>query len=232
MNPPYKQGTDPSGAARRAVTALRDASRTPTFWALAGGFAICGATTNGLIGTHFIPSAHDHGMPETTAAGLLALVGIFDIVGTIVSGALTDKVNPRILLAGYYFFRGIGLLFLPWLLADTVQVSMLVFIIVYGLDWVATVPPTIALCREVFGADGIIIFGWVFAAHQIGAAIAAATAGIIRDTTGEYTIAWFGAAALCAVAAAVSFGIRRAPGPRPPPLRPHEWSPWRPLMRT
>jgi sugar phosphate permease len=202
---------NPSGAARRAVTALRDASRTATFWALAGGFAICGATTNGLIGTHFIPSAHDHGMPETTAAGLLALVGIFDIVGTIVSGALTDKVNPRILLAAYYFFRGVGLLVLPWLLADTVQVSMLIFIIVYGLDWVATVPPTVALCREAFGANGIIVFGWVFASHQIGAAIAAAAAGAIRDTTGEYTIAWFGAAALCAVAAAVSFGIRRTP---------------------
>ena len=202
---------DPSGAARRTVSALRSASKTATFWALAGGFAICGATTNGLIGTHFIPSAHDHGMPETTAAGLLALVGIFDIAGTIVSGALTDKVNPRILLAGYYFFRGLGLLVLPWLLADTVQVSMLIFIIVYGLDWVATVPPTIALCREVFGANGTIVFGWVFASHQIGAAIAAATAGVIRDTTGEYTIAWFGAAALCAVAAAVSFGIRRTP---------------------
>lgn len=202
---------NPAGAAKRAVSALRDASRTTAFWALAGGFAICGATTNGLIGTHFIPSAHDHGMPETTAAGLLALVGIFDIIGTIASGALTDKVDPRILLAGYYFFRGVGLLVLPWLLADTVQVSMLIFIVVYGLDWVATVPPTVALCREAFGADGVIVFGWVFAAHQIGAAIAAATAGIIRDTTGEYTIAWFGAAALCAVAAAVSFGIRRTP---------------------
>ena len=112
---------DPSGAARRTVRALRNAAARPTFWALAGGFAICGATTNGLIGTHFIPSAHDHGMAETTAAGLLALVGIFDIAGTIVSGALTDKVNPRILLAGYYFFRGVGLLVLPWLLSDTVQ---------------------------------------------------------------------------------------------------------------
>ena len=200
---------DPAGAAHRALNALRDASKTATFWALASGFAICGATTNGLIGTHFIPSAHDHGMPETTAAGLLALVGIFDIAGTIVSGALTDKIDPRILLAVYYFFRGVGLLVLPWLLADTVQASMLIFIVVYGLDWVATVPPTVALCRQAFGANGIIVFGWVFASHQIGAAIAAATAGAIRDTTGEYTIAWFAAAALCAVAAAVSFGIRR-----------------------
>ncbi len=200
---------DPTGAARRALSALREAARTRTFWALAGGFAICGATTNGLIGTHFIPSAHDHGMPETTAAGLLALVGIFDIVGTIVSGALTDKINPRILLVGYYFFRGVGLLVLPLLLSDRVHPSLLFFIVIYGLDWVATVPPTAALCRQAFGANGTIVFGWVFAAHQIGAAIASSVAAVIRDTTGEYTIAWFGAAALCAVAAAISFGIRR-----------------------
>ena len=149
--------------------------------------------------------------PETTAAGLLALVGIFDIVGTIVSGALTDKINPRILLVGYYFFRGVGLLVLPMLLSDKVHPSMLVFIVIYGLDWVATVPPTAALCRQAFGENGTIVFGWVFASHQIGAAIAASVAGLIRDTTGEYTIAWFGAAGLCAVAAAVSFGIRREP---------------------
>ena len=202
---------DPAGAARRAIGALRQAARTTTFWALAGGFAICGATTNGLIGTHFIPSAHDHGMPGPTAAGLLALVGIFDIAGTIVSGALTDKVNPRLLLICYYFFRGVGLLVLPWLLSDRVQVSMLVFVVIYGLDWVATVPPTAALCREVFGDNGTIVFGWVFASHQIGAAIASAAAGIVRDTTGTYTLAWFGAAALCVVAAAVSYGIRKSP---------------------
>lgn len=200
---------DPAGAVRRAVRALRDAARTKTFWALAGGFAICGATTNGLVGTHFIPSTHDHGMPETTAAGLLALVGIFDIVGTIVSGALTDKINPRILLVGYYGFRGIGLLALPWLLSDRIHPSMLVFIVIYGLDWVATVPPTVALCRKAFGASGTIVFGWVFASHQIGAAIASVVAGVIRDTTGQYTIAWFGAAGLCAIAAVVSLGIRQ-----------------------
>jgi sugar phosphate permease len=200
---------DPAGAVRRTLGALQRASRVPTFWALAGGFAICGATTNGLIGTHFVPSAHDHGMPETTAAGLLALVGIFDIVGTIASGALTDRVDPRILLVGYYFFRGVGLLVLPWLLSASVHPSMLVFIVVYGLDWVATVPPTAALCRRAFGTDGTIVFGWVFASHQIGAAVASSVAAVIRDTTGEYTLAWFGAAGLCVVAAAVSFGIRR-----------------------
>ena len=208
---PAAAGTDAPeiGAARRAVRALRQAARTKTFWALAGGFAICGATTNGLVGTHFIPSAHDHGMPETTAAGLLAVVGVFDIAGTIVSGALTDRIDPRILLVAYYFFRGVGLLVLPWLLGPTVHPSMVVFIVIYGLDWVATVPPTAALCRNAFGSEGTIVFGWVFASHQIGAAIAATVAGIIRDSTGQYTLAWFGAAGLCVVAAALSLSIRR-----------------------
>jgi MFS family permease len=200
----------PSGnAAVRALQVLKRASRVRTFWALVAGFAICGATTNGLIGTHFIPSAHDHGMAETTAAGLLAVVGIFDIVGTIASGWLTDRFNPRILLAVYYQFRGIGLLVLPLLLSATVQPSMIVFVVIYGLDWVATVPPTAAICRQVFGADGSVVFGWVFAAHQFGAAAAALAAGAIRDATGQYNYAWFAAAAMCTVAAVISATIRK-----------------------
>ncbi|AXJ08353.1 MFS transporter [Arthrobacter sp. PM3] len=194
-------------AAVRALQVLRRASRVRTFWALVAGFAICGATTNGLIGTHFIPSAHDHGMPETTAAGLLAVVGLFDIVGTIASGWLTDRYNPRILLAVYYQFRGIGLLVLPLLLSSTVHPSMIVFVVIYGLDWVATVPPTAAICRQVFGADGSVVFGWVFAAHQLGAAAAALAAGAIRDATGQYTYAWFAAAAMCTIAAVISATI-------------------------
>jgi predicted MFS family arabinose efflux permease len=166
-----------------------------------------------LIGTHFVPAAHDHGMPLTTAGGLLALVGIFDVVGTIASGALTDRVNPRILLAIYYAFRGVGLLMLPSLLSDSVHVSILAFVIVYGLDWVATVPPTAALCREAFGDAGTIVFGWVFAAHQLGAALASVGAGYIRDLTSEYTMAWLGAAGLCVVAALMSLGIRKVPVP-------------------
>jgi MFS family permease len=205
----------PSGnAAVRALQVLKRASRVRTFWALAAGFAICGATTNGLIGTHFIPSAHDHGMPETTAAGLLAVVGIFDIIGTIASGWLTDRFNPRVLLAVYYQFRGIGLLVLPLLLNAEVQPSMLVFVVIYGLDWVATVPPTAAICRETFGADGSVVFGWVFAAHQLGAAAAAITAGALRDATGHYTYAWLGAAAMCTIAAVISATIRRNRSPR------------------
>ncbi|MEZ2390845.1 MFS transporter [bacterium RCC_150] len=196
-------------AAVRALQVLKRASKIRTFWALVAGFAICGATTNGLIGTHFIPSAHDHGMPETTAAGLLAVVGIFDIVGTIASGWLTDRFNPKVLLAVYYQFRGIGLLVLPVLLGSTVEPSMILFVVVYGLDWVATVPPTAAICRKVFGDDGSVVFGWVFAAHQLGAAAAALLAGYIRDATGHYTYAWIGAAAMCTVAAVISATIRR-----------------------
>jgi MFS family permease len=206
----FRPGANP---ARRAVQTLLSASRNRMFWALVAGFAICGATTNGLIGTHFIPSAHDHGMPETIAAGLLAVVGVFDVVGTIASGWLTDRFDPRLLLGGYYAFRGVSLLLLPALLSATVRPSIVVFVVIYGLDWVATVPPTIALCRELFGANGAVVFGWVFAAHQVGAALAAFGAGYLHDRTGTYTAAWMAAAALCAVAAVVSFGMRRGTTP-------------------
>jgi sugar phosphate permease len=197
------------GAARRAVTALRDASRTGAFWLLAAGFAICGATTNGLVGTHFIPAAHDHGMPQTTAANLLALVGIFDIVGTIASGWLTDRVDARLLLGGYYALRGLSLLVLPDLFAASPHSSMLVFILFYGLDWVATVPPTIALCRERFGTSGPVVFGWVFASHQLGAAFAAMAAGVVRDQFGAYTMAFYAAGGLSLIAAVLSVRVRR-----------------------
>ncbi|MDX6233839.1 MAG: hypothetical protein QOH68_2916 [Nocardioidaceae bacterium] len=193
------------GSAKRAIDALRAASRVPAFWALAAAFAICGATTNGLIGIHFIPSAHDHGMDQTTAASLLAVVGIFDIVGTVASGWFTDRYDPRILLAGYYAFRGVGLVLLPTLLSSSVRPSIVAFVVIYGLDWVATVPPTVALCREIFGDQGTIVFGWVFASHQFGAAAAALVAGVIRDQTGSYSLAWFGGAGLCAVAAVLSW---------------------------
>ncbi|BAK35503.1 putative major facilitator superfamily transporter [Microlunatus phosphovorus NM-1] len=204
-------------AAALAVGALGRAVRTKAFWALAGAFAICGATTNGLIGIHFIPSAHDHGMATTTAAGLLMVVGVFDIVGTVASGWLTDRIDPRILLLAYYAFRGVGLLLLPWLLAETVHPSMVLFIVVYGLDWVATVPPTAALCRRIFGSEGTIVFGWVFASHQLGAAGAALAAGVVRDTFGSYTYAWFGGAALCLIAALLSIALRRLPEQPPDP---------------
>jgi predicted MFS family arabinose efflux permease len=196
------------GAAVAAVGALRRASRTPAFWLLAAGFAICGASTNGLIATHFVPAAHDHGMHTTTAAGLLALVGVFDVVGTIASGWLTDRVDSRLLLAWYYALRGLSLFALPFLFSAVPQATMLLFIVFYGLDWVATVPPTVALCRERFGSDGGIVFGWVFASHQVGAALAASAAGLVRTTTGSYDAAWVGAGALCLVAAGLSVSVR------------------------
>lgn len=198
-----------AGAARQALTVLRSASRTGTFWLLVGGFAICGASTNGLVATHLIPASHDHGMPETTAAGLLAIIGVFDIVGTIVSGWLTDRFDSRALLGAYYALRGLSLLILPSLIAATVQPSMVVFIIFYGLDWVATVPPTIALCRQHFGAAGPVVFGWVFASHQIGAAIAATGAGLVRDFAGDYNPAWITSGILCLFAAVMSVRIGR-----------------------
>lgn len=198
------------GAVQRALEGLVFAVKHRSFWALSIAFAVCGMTTNGLVGVHFIPSAYDHGMPAATAAGLLAVVGVFDIIGTIFSGWLTDRFDPRWLLAFYYVFRGVGLIALPWLLSDTVNPSMIIFIVVYGLDWVATVPPTVALCQSIFGERGTIVFGWVFAAHQIGAATAAFGAGIVRDVFGEYTLAWWGGAALCVLAACMSLLTRAA----------------------
>lgn len=203
-------------AAGRALAVLRDAARTRTFWMLALGFAVCGASTNGLIGTHFVPAAHDHGMPATTAAGLLALVGIFDIAGTVLSGWLTDKVDPRMLLFLYYTLRGGSLLLLPMLLGPEVHPPLWAFIIFYGLDWVATVPPTVALCVERFGPAGAVVFGWVFASHQVGAATAAFGAGWIRDTFGAYDLAWIVAGGLCFLAAVFSVLIVRSTGRREP----------------
>ncbi len=188
--------------ARLALRVLREASRTWVFWALFGTFWICGWSTNGLIGTHFIPAAHDHGMPETTSAGLLALIGIFDIAGTVASGWLTDRVDSRYLLFGYYFLRGLSLLVVPQLLGPHVQPSLFLFIVFYGLDWVATVPPTVALCRQHFGVERSgVVFGWVFASHMVGAGVAASYAGWIRQVQGDYFTAWMTAGGLCLAAA-------------------------------
>jgi len=197
-----------AGAARNAVRGLVEAVHSQPFWLLAGGFFICGMSTNGLVQPHFIPAAHDHGLPVTTAAGLLAVVGVFDIAGTVFSGWLTDRVDPRLLLLSYYALRGFSLFLLPTLFGPHLAPSMVAFIVFYGLDWVATVPPTLALCREHFGARAPVVFGWVFAAHQLGSAVAAFGGGVIRDATGSYDWAWLGAGALCMLAAVLSLSIR------------------------
>jgi MFS family permease len=198
----------PGSSFAAAFSGLALGARVPAFWLLAGSFAICGMTTNGLIGTHFIPAANDHGMPTTVAAGLLAVVGILDVAGTVFSGWLTDRVDARVLLVIYYTGRGLSLLALPVLLSPHAEPGTWVFIIFYGLDWVATVPPTIALCRKYFGDKTPIVFGWVFASHQLGAAVAAAGAGWIRDLRGDYDLAFYLAAGLCAVAAVMCLSVR------------------------
>lgn len=196
--------------ARTAIAVLVKVSRTWTFWALMLTFWVCGWSTNGLIQTHFIPAAHDHGMGTQTAAGLLALVGIFDIAGTIASGWLTDKVDSRILLAVYYGGRGLSLLAIDAVLGPNVQPSLWVFIVFYGLDWVATVPPTVALCRQHFGiTDSGIVFGWVFASHMVGAGVGASIAGWVRTSTGSYSSAWLFAAALCFASVVIALSIPR-----------------------
>lgn len=197
-----------TGTFSAAFSGLLIGMRTRAFWLLAASFAICGMTTNGLIGTHFIPAAGDHGMPTTVAAGLLATIGIFDVAGTVFSGWLTDRVSPRVLLVVYYLGRGVSLVALPSLLSPHAEPSTWVFIIFYGLDWVATVPPTIAICREWFGERTPVVFGWVFASHQIGAAVAAFGAGWIRDSEGSYDLAFRLAAGFCVVAAVCCAGIR------------------------
>jgi predicted MFS family arabinose efflux permease len=193
--------------AKRAVTTLVEAVRVRDFWLLAGSFFVCGASTNGLVGTHLVAAAFDCGIPEVRAASLLAAMGLFDLVGTTASGWLSDRYNCRYLLTAYYGFRGLSLLFLPTaLLGPTAGLG--VFAIFYGLDWIATVPPTVKLTAEVFGREkASIVFGWVVAAHQVGAAFAAYAAGALRTATGSYTLAFFSAGALCVIAALIVLPI-------------------------
>ncbi|MBB6000929.1 MFS transporter [Streptomonospora salina] len=199
-----------SGAGRHALLLLGEAVKTRPFLLLIATFGVCGASTNGIMMTHFLPAAHDHGMPITVAATLLAGMGVFNVIGAAGSGWLTDRMSAPRLLAAYYFLRGVSLLLLPLFMASTVQAPMIVFVIVYGLLDLATVPPTIALCREFYGnANGSVIFGWVSAAHALGAAAAAFLGGVARELLGAYTVVWFGAGMLCVVGALVALAIRR-----------------------
>jgi MFS family permease len=207
---PVSGGGAAPRTAGQTLAVLFESFKKPAFWVLAGTFFVCGWTTNGLIGAHFIPAAHDHGMAVGTASGLLAVVGIFDFVGTILSGWLTDRVNPIVLLVFYYGLRGLALFTVPFVLGPHVEPPLFFFIVFYGLDWIATVPPTIELCRRYFGmAQSPAVYGWVFASHMVGAAIAAAFAGAIRDSQGSYFIAWITAAVLCLVAAGSVLLLRR-----------------------
>jgi MFS family permease len=193
-----------------AFGGLRRGMGSVDFWLLAGTFAVCGFSTYGLIGTHMIAYCMDHGIPEVAAASVLASIGIFDLIGTICSGWLTDRYNPRVLLFWYYGLRGLSLLVLPF--TDFNMVSLAVFAVFYGLDWVATVPPTIMLTNEVFGRrDGPVIVSWVMCAHQIGGALAALGAGAVRNVTGSYLIAFLASGAACIMASLLVLRISRVP---------------------
>ncbi|OCT14642.1 MFS transporter [Paenibacillus pectinilyticus] len=188
---------------------LRDASRHGAFWLLAGTFFFCGFSTNGLIGTHLIPACGDYGIPEVTAAGLLALMGIFDLIGTTMSGWLTDRFDGRWLLFWYYGLRGISLIFLPQALGLG-YTELLVFAVFYGLDWIATVPPTVRIASDIFGKEKAgMVFGWIVVAHQLGASFAAFQAGLLRDWLGSYTVPFTMAGFLCLIAAIMAVRIRR-----------------------
>ncbi|WP_329057755.1 MFS transporter [Streptomyces sp. NBC_00117] len=217
---PRKGPAPREDAARRALRTLARAARTGPFRLLAGTFAVCGASTNGVMWTHFAPAAHDHGMPVTVAASLLSLIGIFNVVGTVASGWLTDRADPRRLLAVYYALRGLTLLALPLLLTSAVDAPLVAFTVVFGLLDVATVPPTIALCRAHYGADAPVVFGWVSAAHQVGAGAVAFAGGMARDAFGSYDPVWVGAGALCAGAALLALTLRKPQGQRVTPPAP------------
>jgi MFS family permease len=184
---------------RPAIDGLLLGVRSRNFWLLGASFFICGLSTNGLIGTHLIAATVDHGMSAVAGASLLALIGGFDMIGTIASGWLTDRVDPRLLLLGYYGLRGLALLALPYVFGSN---GLLVgFAVFYGLDWVATVPPTVALTADTFGRERVgVVFGWIFAMHQFGAASAAWVAGATRGWFGSYTFAFVSAGATCLLA--------------------------------
>ena len=213
---PSDVGERPRGA--RADTAaepfrsepgiMRRAVRTPEFWLLAGTFFVCGASSNGVVGQHFIAHAVDHGFTPVAASGALAVMGVFNFLGTIASGWLTDRVDPRRLLLVYYVFRGLSLLYLPTI-HDNLDIAG--FAVLFGLDYIATVPPTVMLVADTFGRRNVgVVYGWVYFAHMFGAAIAAEVAGIIRDSAGTYTIAFIAAGWLAVAAGVAALVIRRS----------------------
>ena len=191
-----------------SFAALRRASGNRTFWILFGTFFVCGLSTNGLVQNHFIPLCHDFGMDAVAASGLLATMGAFDFVGTIGSGWLSDRFDNRWLLFWYYGLRGLSLLMLPYSFLSFYGLSL--FAVFYGLDWIATVPPTVKLTAKAFGREQApLVFGWIFTAHQLGAAFAALSAGMSRDTLASYLPAFGAAGAACIVASAAALMIRR-----------------------
>ena len=202
---PVSGRTNPVSVALRG---LGRGARSVDFWLLFASFAVCGFSTNGLVGTHLISYCIDHGIPEVAAASILAAIGVFDLIGTTASGWLTDRFNSRVLLFWYYGLRGLSLIALPF--TDFDAVSLSIFAVFYGLDWVATVPPTVALTNQVFGrTDAPVIVSWITAGHQIGAALAALGAGLVRNSTGSYFMAFVASGSLCLIASLLVLRIAR-----------------------
>jgi sugar phosphate permease len=195
--------TTPPAAGNPVGTALKafgDGVRSRNFWLLAGSYFICGASTSGLIGTHLIPACVDNGIADVAGASLLALMAIFNFIGTTGSGWLSDRVDNRLLLAVYYALRGLSLLYLPFSFVSFYGLSL--FVVFYGLDWIATVPPTIRLTANTFGKDNVgIMFGWMSVFHQLGGALAAFLGGVLRMDLGTYLEAFVLAGLLCFIAA-------------------------------
>ena len=208
VTPPPPAGVGLMSLLSSPLMVLRDAARVPLFWILFGTFFICGSSTNGLIQTHFITLCGDYGLAAVGAASVLAMMGVFDFVGTIGSGWLSDRFDNRWLLFWYYGLRGLSLLYLPF--TDFTFYGLSLFAVFYGLDWIATVPPTVKLTADRFGRERAgMVFGWVFAGHQIGAATAAFGAGFSRTEFASYLPAFFVAGALCIIAAALVLTIAK-----------------------
>ena len=199
-----------------ALGTLRDASKSRAFWILFATFFVCGASTNGLVQVHLIPMCLDFGIPQVQAASLLAAMGIFDFFGTIMSGWLSDRYDNRYLLFWYYGLRGLSLIFLPF--SDFSFYGLSIFAMFYGLDWIATVPPTVRLTAQKFGPERAnLVFGWIFAGHQLGAGAAAFGAGLSRTLLQSYLPAFFVAGALCVFASLIVLALSRQPKPQAKP---------------
>jgi MFS family permease len=213
VDPPRPKPVNPFTS---ALSSLGDGFASRDFWLLSLSFWVCGASTNGLIGTHLIPFCIESGVPAETAAGLLASMGIFNFIGTTASGWLSDRFDSRYLLFWYYSLRGLSLLFLPYVF-DFSFFGLTFFAVFYGLDWIATVPPTVRLAANSFGAAHAgMMFGWITAMHQVGSAMAAAGAGLLHDTVGNYTSSFLISGFLCFLASAAVLPIGRRPAPGRP----------------
>lgn len=203
----------PSGSPfANALRALLEGFKSKVFWLLAGSFFICGLSTSGLIGTHFISYCMTFGIPVVTAASMLSLMGVFDLIGTTASGWLSDRFDNRWLLFWYYSLRGLSLIALPAALASGSYAWLMVFAVFYGLDWIATVPPTVALARQEFGVQkSAMMYGWMVAFHQVGAGVAAYSGGVFFEAFGSYKMAFLLAGGFCFMASLFVIVIKKQP---------------------